>query len=69
MLMLLDAINAMTEEAFGYPVYGYWKFFCEDDAASICDKNVRHLESDCDPFKNRCLQITDRVSDIIAVSI
>ncbi|KAF2875357.1 Alpha/Beta hydrolase protein [Massariosphaeria phaeospora] len=31
----LDAVNAMTEQAFGYPVFGYWKFFDEADAADV----------------------------------
>jgi hypothetical protein len=44
----------MTEQAFGYPVYGYWKFFCEDDAASVCGRNVRHLGSDCDLLEYIC---------------
>ncbi|CAG8950040.1 hypothetical protein HYFRA_00008272 [Hymenoscyphus fraxineus] len=35
----LDAINAMTEQNFGYTAFGYWPFFNEDDAGDICDKN------------------------------
>jgi soluble epoxide hydrolase/lipid-phosphate phosphatase len=37
----LDAVNAMTEEFFGYPIYGYWKFFNEPDAADVLARHVR----------------------------
>ncbi|KUJ06698.1 putative epoxide hydrolase 2 [Mollisia scopiformis] len=37
-----DAMNAMTEQLFGYPTFGYWEFFNDDDAAEICD---HHNES------------------------
>ncbi|KAF2462797.1 alpha/beta-hydrolase [Lindgomyces ingoldianus] len=38
----LDAFNSFTESLFGYPVFGYWQFFNESDAAELCD---RHSES------------------------
>ncbi|KAL5385098.1 hypothetical protein DPSP01_004908 [Paraphaeosphaeria sporulosa] len=41
----LDAINGLTEQVFGYPVFGYWPFFNRDDAADICDKNNASLTS------------------------
>lgn len=36
----LTAINTRTEAAFGYPIYGYWNFFNETDAASVIEKHV-----------------------------
>lgn len=33
------------QEAFGYPTYGYWKFFNEDTAASVLDANPASLTS------------------------
>ncbi|KAL1603713.1 hypothetical protein SLS60_005303 [Paraconiothyrium brasiliense] len=41
----LAAINGLTEQLFGYPVFGYWQFFNRDDAADICDKNKTSLTS------------------------
>ncbi|PQE19007.1 epoxide hydrolase protein [Rutstroemia sp. NJR-2017a WRK4] len=40
-----DAVNAMTEQAFGYPTFGYWKFFNEDDAAEVCEHHNESLTS------------------------
>ena len=36
----LTAINTRTEAAFGYPIYGYWTFFNETDAASVVEDHV-----------------------------
>ncbi|PVH92933.1 epoxide hydrolase [Periconia macrospinosa] len=41
----LDAINELTIQAFGYPVFGYWKFFNGDDAAKICDEHNNAVTS------------------------
>ncbi|TVY80775.1 Bifunctional epoxide hydrolase [Lachnellula suecica] len=41
----LDAINAMTEQTFGYPVYGYWKFFNEPDAGAVLDSHNESFTS------------------------
>ncbi len=35
----VDQINTMTEQILGYPTFGYWKFFNEDDAGSVVDAN------------------------------
>ncbi|KAF1971382.1 putative epoxide hydrolase [Bimuria novae-zelandiae CBS 107.79] len=35
----LSAINTRTEKAFGYPIYGYWTFFNQTDAASIIERH------------------------------
>jgi len=39
----LDAFNAATEQAFGYPTFGYWEFFVSDDAAELLDRNPKSL--------------------------
>lgn len=35
----LAAINNKTTAAFGYPIYGYWNFFNETDAAGLIEKH------------------------------
>ncbi|ESZ95525.1 putative epoxide hydrolase [Sclerotinia borealis F-4128] len=40
-----DAANAMSEQAFGYPTFGYWKFFNEDDAHEIMGRNMESTTS------------------------
>ncbi|KAF1832753.1 putative epoxide hydrolase [Decorospora gaudefroyi] len=35
----VDQVNARTEQALGYPTFGYWKFFNEDEAGSVIDAN------------------------------
>ena len=39
----IDAINESTTETLGYPIYGYWPFFLESDAAEFLDTHVRAL--------------------------
>ncbi|CAI6342538.1 unnamed protein product [Periconia digitata] len=41
----VDGINARTEAAFGYPTFGYQKFFNEDDAAEIIERNIESFTS------------------------
>ncbi|KAJ4344501.1 uncharacterized protein N0V89_012244 [Didymosphaeria variabile] len=41
----LTAINTKTQAAFGYPVYGYWNFFNESDAASVIEKHHESFTS------------------------
>jgi len=41
----LDALNAASEKLYGYPTFGFWKFFNEDDAVEICDRNHESLSS------------------------
>lgn len=36
----VDATNAATLAAYGYPLLGYWYFNDRDDAAVIMDKHV-----------------------------
>ena len=36
----LDAINDMSEKALGYPIFGYWYFFNDAEAAELMDRNV-----------------------------
>ncbi|CAI6339482.1 unnamed protein product [Periconia digitata] len=36
----LDAINQQTEAIFGYPAFGYMKFFNETKAAEVLDQNI-----------------------------
>ncbi|KAF2264110.1 putative epoxide hydrolase [Lojkania enalia] len=35
----VDQFNIMTEQILGYPTFGYWKFFDEDNAGSTLDTN------------------------------
>ncbi|RAL64014.1 hypothetical protein DID88_003202 [Monilinia fructigena] len=37
--VMIDTVNALTEQAFGYSVWGYWKFHNEDDAHEIMGRN------------------------------
>ncbi|KAB8290173.1 hypothetical protein EYC80_011042 [Monilinia laxa] len=37
----IDTVNALTQEAFGYPVWGYWEFHNEDDAHEIMGSNIK----------------------------
>jgi len=41
----LDAVNAFTEKTFGYPAFGYQKFFADDSAAEICELHNESLTS------------------------
>ncbi|KAH6663023.1 putative epoxide hydrolase 2 [Halenospora varia] len=45
----VDAINAMTQQYFGYPTFGYWKFFEKEEASVILDANPESLSSLCYP--------------------
>lgn len=36
----LDVVNAMTKQALGYEMCGYWKFFETEGAGEIVNKNV-----------------------------
>lgn len=36
----IDAINAITKSKLGYEVYGYWKFFGQEDAPQILKNHV-----------------------------
>ena len=35
-----EAINEATEKPLGYPIFGYWLFFRDDDAGRIIDEHV-----------------------------
>jgi pimeloyl-ACP methyl ester carboxylesterase len=62
----LTAINTQTQAAFGYPVYGYWNFFNETDAASFIEK---HVSLDSRAYERSCfLHGTARVLHIFAIS-
>ena len=39
-LYTLDAFNALTEQAFGYSTFGYWKWFNTEGAGEVLDRNV-----------------------------
>lgn len=39
----LDAVNNMTEQAFGYPIYSYWHFFTAPDAPAALKGNLERL--------------------------
>ena len=39
---LLDAFNGLTEQLFGYPTFGYWKWFNTEGAGETFDKNASH---------------------------
>lgn len=41
----VDQFNTITEQILGYPTFGYWKFFDEDDAGSTLDANLDSLVS------------------------
>lgn len=36
----VEAINNETQATLGYPIFGYWYFMNEDDAAPIQDAHV-----------------------------
>jgi hypothetical protein len=38
-------VNILTKQALGYPTFGYWKFFDEDEAASILEANPKSVTS------------------------
>ncbi|KAI7971949.1 hypothetical protein EIK77_007548 [Talaromyces pinophilus] len=38
-------MNSFTEQIFGYPTFGYWKFFNEDSAADVLDANPASITS------------------------
>ncbi|KAF2657273.1 putative epoxide hydrolase [Lophiostoma macrostomum CBS 122681] len=35
----IDQLNGLSTKVLGYPTFGYWKFFDEDDAAAILEAN------------------------------
>ena len=35
-----EAVNEATEKALGYPIFGYWLFFRDDDAGRMIDEHV-----------------------------
>lgn len=39
----LDALNAMTEAAFGYPFFAYWYLFTADDGAAVLKHDLDRL--------------------------
>ena len=39
-LDVVDHVNAAVQSAIGYSVFGYFKFFQEEDAASLLNNNV-----------------------------
>ncbi|KAL6716818.1 hypothetical protein ACLMJK_004730 [Lecanora helva] len=41
----LDAINATTEKALGYPIFGYWYFFNDADAGKLMDENPESIRT------------------------
>ena len=36
----VDDINELTEKTLGWPVFGYWYFFNDEDAGPLMDRNV-----------------------------
>ncbi|MCJ1435553.1 hypothetical protein MMC27_004927 [Xylographa pallens] len=44
----LDAVNAMTKQAFGYSTFGYWKLFTTDEAAKLLESHVCALFAEDD---------------------
>ena len=42
----LDAINKMTEQNLGYPIFGYWHFFNDEDAEDMMNNHVGHSADD-----------------------
>jgi pimeloyl-ACP methyl ester carboxylesterase len=39
----LDAVNAMTAQGFGYPIYSYWYFFTSPEAPAMLKENAARL--------------------------
>jgi hypothetical protein len=39
---LLKQINALTKEALGHSIFGYFLFFDDEDAVELMDKKVRY---------------------------
>jgi soluble epoxide hydrolase/lipid-phosphate phosphatase len=39
----LDAVNKMTEQAFGYPIFSYWYLFTADDGPAVLKNNLGRL--------------------------
>jgi hypothetical protein len=38
--MGIEMYNQMTEQAFGYPCFGYQYFFISDEGAKLVEENV-----------------------------
>ena len=36
----VDAINEVSQQLLGYPIFRYWHFFNDADAGELMDKNV-----------------------------
>ena len=46
-LTTLDAFIDMTQNAFGYATYGYWKWHNTEEAVKDCNENVRRCFESC----------------------
>ncbi|KAL9128269.1 MAG: hypothetical protein Q9217_003031 [Psora testacea] len=45
----VGAINEMTKKTIGWPVFGYWHFFNDEDAGALMDRNHDSVDSLCYP--------------------
>lgn len=40
LLSIIDALNAMTKQYFGYSTFGYWELFNTEGAAKLLEDHV-----------------------------
>ena len=36
----IDAVDEMAKQIIGWPIFGYWHFFNDEDAGPLMDRNV-----------------------------
>ncbi|KAL8996144.1 MAG: hypothetical protein Q9169_004291 [Polycauliona sp. 2 TL-2023] len=48
----VDPINALTTQMIGYPIFGYWHFFKDEDSGDLMTDNIDHTISVCFPLSN-----------------
>ncbi|KAF7192006.1 Bifunctional epoxide hydrolase 2 [Pseudocercospora fuligena] len=55
----LDAMNAQTTKAVGYPIYAYWELFADPEVGKVMDPNLESVWYAChgDSDKNWMLQL------------
>ena len=38
--VVIDALNTLTRDLFGYETYGYWPWHNSEEAVKACDEHV-----------------------------
>lgn len=64
----VDAINATSEKMLGYPIFGYWYFFNDADAAELMDRNV-HIRLHCFSLSIHFIHYVPHEADMICVTL